>query len=126
MSNALPLSPPRCEGAESEQPESFKRLVESRAFEKTPALRALLTYLWLHRTESISEYAIATEALGRAAGFDARTDATVRVQISRLRQRLEKFYEEEGKDLQERLVIPLGSHQMQIEHVACEPNLPER
>src|SRR6185437_12471549 len=120
MHDAMPLRSPSCDGADPEQPESFKRLLESRAFEKTPALRALLTYLWQHRGESISEYAIATEALGRTPGFDARTDATVRVQISRLRQRLEKFYEDEGKDAEERVAIPLGSHQIQIEHVPIE------
>jgi hypothetical protein len=125
MSNAMPL-PSTHFGAEPEQPESFKRLLESRAFEKTPALRALLTYLWLHRGESISEYAIATEALGRTSGFDARTDATVRVQISRLRQRLEKFYEDEGKGLEERIVIPLGSHQIQLERVPCGGTLQDR
>jgi hypothetical protein len=50
--------------------------------------------------------------------FDAKTDATVRVQISRLRQRLEKFYEHECKDCSERLVVPLGCHQMHLEQVA--------
>jgi hypothetical protein len=39
------------------------------------------------------------------------------VQISRLRQRLEKFYEREGQDCSERLVVPLGSHQIQVEYV---------
>jgi hypothetical protein len=124
MSNAMPLSATGC-GAEPDQPEIFKRVLESRAFEKAPALRALLTFLWVHRGESISEYAIATEALGRTSGFDARTDATVRVQISRLRQRLEKFYEDEGKNLEERIVIPLGSHQIQVERVPCIESLPE-
>ncbi len=66
---------------------------------------------------AINEYAIATEALGRNRLFDARIDATVRVQISRLRQRLDRFYEEEGKDCKERLTIPLGSHHVQLECV---------
>jgi hypothetical protein len=94
---------------------SVSQVLDSRTFEKTPALRALLEYLWRHREEAISEYAIATEALGRPASFDARTDATVRVQISRLRQRLEKFYEDEGQRCAERLIIPLGSHRVEVE-----------
>ena len=89
--------------------------MESRTFERAPALRSLLSYLWRHRDESLSEYAIATEALGRPGDFDAKLDATVRVQISRLRQRLEKYYEEEGLERPERIVIPLGSHQIRIE-----------
>ena len=90
------------------------RVIESRCFEKAPTLRNLLIYLWEHRDDPISEYAVATGALGRSASFDPKTDATVRVQISRLRQRLAKFYEEEGRDLTERLAIPLGSHQVQL------------
>ena len=111
------LSPPTAVPDTGESPESLQRVLESRTFEKAPALRALLTYLWQHRAESINEYAIATEALGRTACFDARIDATVRVQISRLRQRLDSFYEEEGKDCKERLTIPLGSHHIQLECV---------
>ena len=76
--------------------------------------------MWDHREETLSEYAIATEALGRSPIFDAKLDATVRVQISRLRQRLEKYYEEEGQArAEQRIIIPLGSHQSRIETVAA-------
>ena len=93
-------------------------VLESRTFERAPALRMLLAYLWQHRDDSLSEYAIATEALGRPPVFDSKVDATVRVQISRLRQRLEKYYEEQGAQDPERIVIPLGSHQIRIESTA--------
>jgi hypothetical protein len=109
------LSPVRVSEQKDDLPEGLTKVLESRTFQKCPSLRGLLVYLWQHREDSISEYAIATEALGRGAYFDAKTDATVRVQISRLRQRLDKFYEEEGKDNPERLSIPLGSHQIHIE-----------
>jgi hypothetical protein len=99
-------------------PESVGCAVHSTCFEKSPTLRLLLIYLWQHRNEPISEYAIATDALGRNSLFNPKTDATVRVQISRLRQRLEKYYEHEGKDRPERLVIPLGSHQVQVNLIA--------
>ncbi|HSU30857.1 MAG TPA: hypothetical protein VLJ11_06450 [Bryobacteraceae bacterium] len=95
--------------------ESVSHVLGSRTFQNTPALRSLLIYLWKNRDAQISEYAIGTEALGRSSHFDPKTDATVRVQISRLRQRLEKFYEEEGQTSRERLSIPLGSHQVQVE-----------
>jgi Transcriptional regulatory protein, C terminal len=99
-------------------PECILSVTQSKSFEKSPTLRVLLTYLWQNRNEPISEYAIATEALGRSPMFNPKTDATVRVQISRLRQRLEKFYEQEGKDCAERLTIPLGSHSIQIDCVS--------
>jgi hypothetical protein len=98
-------------------PQGVRCVLESRTFERAPTLRALLVYLWRMRGEAISEYAIATEALGRGPSFDAKTDATVRVQISRLRQRLEKFYQQEGGACSERIVIPLGSHHIDIETV---------
>lgn len=96
-------------------PSYVASVLDSRCFQKTPALRSLLRYLWDHRNEQISEYAIATEALGRSSLFNAKTDATVRVQISRLRQRLEKFYETEAQTAATRLVIPLGTHQLSVE-----------
>ena len=96
-------------------PEALSCVLGSRTFEKTPALRALLTYLWTNRDIPISEYAVATECLGRSARFDARTDATVRVQIGRLRQRLSRYYEDEGRACVDRLTIPMGSHHVQIE-----------
>ena len=96
-------------------PAAVARILESRTFEKSPTLRALLAYLWQHRDDPISEYAIATEALGRSAMFNAKTDATVRVQISRLRQRLDKYYEQEGASDPERIVLPLGAHQVRLE-----------
>ena len=117
MSTTVPRYPASDVAAEAPDghPEALGQVLRSRAFEKTPALRALLIFLWQHRHEAVSEYGIATEALGRRPIFDARTDATVRVQISRLRQRLERFYESEGQHATERLIIPLGSHQVHIE-----------
>ncbi|HWB99239.1 MAG TPA: hypothetical protein VG672_21165, partial [Bryobacteraceae bacterium] len=47
--------------------------------------------------------------------FDAKYDSTVRVQVSRLRHRLDHFYQNEGGSLAERLVIPLGSYQVRLE-----------
>jgi hypothetical protein len=106
------------------------RVIGSQAFASSPSLRTLLIYLWEHRDNSISEYAIATEALGRQSSFDAKIDATVRVQISRLRQRLDKFYLEEGRCCPDRLSIPLGTHQLKlakvIQNVAAEPPVPDR
>lgn len=104
--------------------------ISSQTFASSPALRALLVYLWQHRDEPISEYAIATEALGRQPSFDAKIDATVRVQISRLRQRLDKFYLEEGRCCPDRFSIPLGTHQLKLERInqdiAAEPPVPDR
>jgi hypothetical protein len=74
--------------------------------------------LWQHKGESLNEYAVATEALGRKADFDPKSDSTVRVHVSRLRQKLKEFYDSEGRDAPVRVSIPIGAHEIRI-----EPNL---
>jgi hypothetical protein len=76
-------------------------------------MRALLLYLWEHQGEPISEYAIATEALGRSPDFDPKLDSTVRVQVARLRTKLKEFYEADGGTFPLRLTLPLGRHELQ-------------
>jgi hypothetical protein len=100
-----------------ELPFALTRILESHGFQRSPALRKLLAYLWKYRDETLSEYAIATEALGRNSLFDAKFDSTVRVQVSRLRHRLDRYYQEEGLHVTERLAIPLGSYKIQLEVV---------
>src|SRR6185436_16379316 len=89
------------------------RVTRSDIFRTAPVMRTLLLYLWQHRSEPISEYAIAVDALGRRPDFDPKIDATVRVQIARLRVKLKEFYEAEGETLGLRLTIPLGGHQLE-------------
>jgi hypothetical protein len=113
ISDAPELEIPAVETSDDGQQELDSALA-SRAFEKAPTLRKLLTYLWNKRSEEVSEYAIATEALGRRADFEPREDATVRVQVARLRTRLKEFYEADGIGLPRRIVIPVGSHQIQV------------
>jgi len=101
------------------------KVLKSQTFGKAPTLRRLLEYLWQHRDEEISEYAIATEALKRRADFEPRYDATVRVLVSRLRRRLKDYYEGEGSELATRIDIPLGTHQIQmIEKGSAEEQAP--
>ena len=97
-------------------------LLESAAFAKSPTLRKLLEYLWERRDQEVSEFAIAVEALDRREDFDPKLDATVRVNIARLRQKLKEYYETDGADEPVRLSIPLGTHQLVVSH-APEPSV---
>jgi hypothetical protein len=103
-----------------ESPADINSLLESSNFERSGALRKLLLYLWHNRSETLSEYAVATEALGRRADFYPKIDATVRVQVSRLRQKLKEFYEGEGEDFPLLLRIPMGSHVLEVSHRPME------
>ena len=93
--------------------ELVRQIAESDVFRTAPVMRALLIYLWNHQGQSISEYAIATEALSRPAGFDPKSDSTVRVQVARLRAKLKEFYESVGESFPLRLNVPLGGHELQ-------------
>jgi hypothetical protein len=96
------------------EPTAIDNVLASGPFERAPMLKRLLVYLWKHRGEEFSEYTIATEALGRRADFDPKIDATVRVEISRLRQHLREFYENDGATASTRVRVPLGSHYLEV------------
>lgn len=93
----------------------------SALFRKAPTQRELLRYLWQHRHQQISEYSIGVDALGRKSDFDPKIDSTVRVQISRLRQRLKEFYETEGAHLTQRIQIPMGEYRPGVVAVPAAP-----
>ena len=76
--------------------ELVRQIADSETFRTAPMMRALMLYLWEHQGQSIGEYALATEALGRNSDFDPKLDSTVRVQIARLRTKLKEFYEVAG------------------------------
>jgi hypothetical protein len=95
--------------------QAIEVILTSRSFERAAASRQLLAYLWTHQKEELSEYTLAVEALGRRPDFDPKIDATVRVHVSRLRQRLYDFYQSyEAERCMVLLAIPVGTHQLQI------------
>ncbi|MBL8179455.1 MAG: winged helix-turn-helix domain-containing protein [Bryobacterales bacterium] len=105
-------------------------LVESAAgsarLARSPALRKLLLYLWEHREQPVSEYAIGVDVFGKREDFDPRTDATVRVQIGRLRQKLKEYAEAEGSGGAVRLTIPQGSHKLEFMEAPVVERRPEK
>ena len=104
-------TPPR----EDANVQPIEIILKSRSFERATASRQLLAYLWMHQNEELNEYTLAVEALGRRPDFDPKIDATVRVQISRLRQRLHDFYQSyEATLCSVLLTIPVGMHQLQV------------
>ena len=80
--------------------EHLERVIHSSTFHGSGASRKLLSYLGERtlagQVDDLKEYTIGVEALGRPAEYDPQIDPSVRVQISRLRKRLEDYYEREG------------------------------
>lgn len=111
-------------GSTHKHDELIRQVADSETFRAAPTMRALLLYLWEHQGESLSEYAIATEALGRSPDFDPKLDSTVRVQIARLRTKLKEFHEATGAAFPLRLSLPLGRHELQWDY-QLPPKPPE-
>ena len=98
---------------------SSNHVASSPHFLRAETLRKLLLYLWQNRLNNVSEYAVGTEALGRRSDFDPKTDASVRVQISRLRRKLKDYYELEGVHDPSQLQIPVGTHSLVVVPMAA-------
>jgi hypothetical protein len=121
MNRVERIEPIRSAADSSPEDVAFVRIADSAVFRAAPVLRTLLLYLWEHRSESLSEYAIAVDALGRRSEFDPRLDASVRVQIARLRARLKEFYDGEGERCPLRVSIPRGGHQLEFVYSPAGP-----
>src|SRR6266481_8642045 len=82
--------------------QQIDRLIKSHSLIGSESLCKLLRYLAEHSLDhpgiALKEYQIATEVLGRPAGFDPQSDSTVRVQAGRLRVKLTEYYTHEGPD----------------------------
>lgn len=91
-----------------------ERLVNSQVLRGAESLRRLLLYL-VDRTlvepaNPPKEYQIAIEVFGRQADFDPKQDATVRVQMGRLRAKLAEYYVGEGAGDPILVDVPKGSY----------------
>ena len=75
-------------------------VLASRTFARAKNAASLLNYVCQEhaagRAGTIKEYNIAVSALGRDSDFDPGIDSAVRVEVSRLRKRLQEFYAGEG------------------------------
>jgi len=94
--------------------QQIERLTKSHSLHSSESLCKLLRYLAEHSLDhpgiALKEYQIATEVLGRPAGFDPQSDSTVRVQAGRLRVKLAEYYAHEGVDDPILVEIPKGSY----------------
>ena len=81
--------------------EQVRRVIQSAAFRNSATLQLLLRFLTdktvCGSAESLKEYTIGVEALGRKSDFDPKIDPIVRVQSHRLRVKLKEYYEVEGE-----------------------------
>lgn len=76
------------------------------------------------RASELKETVIATGVYGRPHDYDPKADSIVRVEASRLRQKLRAYYENEGRAAAIRLHLPSGRYAPLFERVEAPPRLP--
>ena len=95
--------------------DEIARIIGHPIFQSSPAQRALLTYLGdraIERRGPPSQTEIATEALGRRDDYDPTSDSSVRVQVSRLRKNLWRYYAIEQSPDGLCLHVPPGRYEL--------------
>lgn len=107
--------------------QQIDRLTKSHILHSSESLCKLLRYLAEHSLDhpgiALKEYQIATEVLGRPAGFDPQSDSTVRVQAGRLRVKLAEYYSHEGLDDSVRVELPKGSYALTFQAQATNSRM---
>lgn len=103
---SLPISP-------HELREACARVTASQAFGRSERAKQFLTFV-LDRAASgqedgIKEYSIAVEVFGRSS-YDPHVDSLVRVEASKLRGLLQRYYETEGRTDPIHITIPKGTY----------------
>ena len=103
--------------------------MESPHFAQASSLKRTLAYLCERPDENGAnlpkEYEIAVQALSRPASFDPKTDPIVRVNVAAIRQRLQAYFETEGRDETIRLEIPKGIYRAMFSVLSARAPAPE-
>lgn len=98
---------------------------QSHTFARSDRLRGLLQFICQAeiegRQDSLNEYVIGVEALGRPEGYSPGEDSCVRSRVYELRQRLDKFYAIEAPDAPLRIDLPKGSYVPRYLRAASQP-----
>jgi hypothetical protein len=119
LSEALGYSERTTAAAEDERWALVHRIVSSRHLLKAPQLREILLYLARRvlndNAMAISEQEIGCKVLGRRPDFSPNEDNIVRVQVRRLRGKLEEYFSSDGADEPLLATIPKGAYLLSFE-----------
>lgn len=94
--------------------EQLEKVLASDAFRSAGRSSRLLRFLVEHavngQADRLKEYTIGADALERGESFDPRIDSIARVEVSRLRTRLERYYASEGRGDGLIIFLPKGTY----------------
>lgn len=104
----------KADAADRDVRAALARVLAAEEFVSSPRLADFLRFIveatLSGRAEEIKGYTIAVEALGRPSSFDPQSDPIVRVEATRLRRALERYYGSAGPDETLEIVVPKGSY----------------
>jgi TolB-like protein len=107
---------------------ALDRIVASETFRTSPQLGAFLRFIVEEtlggRGASLKGYTIGVEALGRDPRFNPQIDPIVRVEATRLRRAMERFYSGEGTGDPIAIELPRGSYIPAFAHRSVAPAAP--
>ena len=92
----------------------LERMIASNTFSRSPQLGAFLRFVveaaLQGKTDHIKAYTIGVEVLRRDVKFDPQLDPIVRVEATRLRRTIDRYYSGLGADDTIRIDLPRGSY----------------
>src|SRR5258706_3410732 len=92
----------------------LERVLSSQSFKAAKGQSKFLRYVveeaLAGRADAIKEYSIGVEVFGRGPSFDPRISNIVRVEAQRLRSKLAKYYDGEGREEILRIELPKGGY----------------
>jgi hypothetical protein len=102
-----------------------QRIAASPGFVNSPRLSTFLLYVSKQSlsgdVDGLNERSIGETVFERSPDYDTRDDNIVRSHASRLRLRLQEYFEREGAEEELRVSIPRGSYVPQFEPFVSEP-----
>ncbi len=100
--------------------DEVERILHSEELRGSGVLRRLLRFLAERsasgEADELKEYIVAIDGLGKPASYDPRHNSAVRIQVSRLRQKLAEYYRSEGIDDPVIVDIPKGRFKLKCEY----------
>jgi hypothetical protein len=104
---------------------ALAKIVATDEFAASPQLAAFLTFSVGQtldgRGQALKAYTIATEVLGRPSSFDPQNDPIVRVEATRLRRAMERYYATDGASDSLRIIMPRGGYSVNFENGDASP-----
>ena len=109
---------------------ALERIVSSDIFRSSPQLAAFLRFVveavLQGQSDRIKGYTIGVEALKRSANFDPLVDPIVRVEATRLRRAMARYYSGPGADSPVRIELARGDYAPRFSYRSAEHGEPAR